>query len=141
MEERERKERVPFPFLSRSLPGTSLAACHVAQCYGFLWHLFNRVLGITESGFSRTRVLKLTDLVLRTTELGFSDSDWLLVQFSTLAYTVFLQAGKRIDTGAQFRDRANTQAPWTLGPRHSLKKGKRSANSSNTRPPKRQRCS
>ena len=30
MEERERKECVPFPFLSRSLPGTSLV--HTREC-------------------------------------------------------------------------------------------------------------
>ena len=82
-------------------------------------HLFNRVLGITESGFSGTRVLKLTDLVSRTTESGFTEFDWLPVQCSTLACTVFMQTSERIDTGAQFRDRANTRAPWTLGLRHS----------------------
>ena len=82
-------------------------------------HLFNRVLGIIESGFSGMWVLKLTDLVLRTTESSFSESDWVPVQFSTLTCTVFLQAGKRIDTGAQSRDWVNARAPWTLGPKHS----------------------
>ena len=36
-------------------------------------HIFTGVLGITESGFSGTRVLELTDFVLRTTESGFSE--------------------------------------------------------------------
>ena len=77
------------------------------------------VLRISESSISNLRVLKTSDLVLRTSEFSFSESDWLPIQFSSLACTVFLQAGKRLDTGADFRDRANARAPWTLGPRHS----------------------
>ena len=37
--------------------------------------IFTGVLGIIESGFSGTRVLKLSDLVLKTSESSFSESD------------------------------------------------------------------
>ena len=37
--------------------------------------MFIGVLGIIESGFSGTRVLKLSDVVLKTSESSFSESD------------------------------------------------------------------
>ena len=50
------------------------------------------VLRISESSISNLQFLNTSNLVLRTSESSFSESDWLPIQFSSLACIVFLQA-------------------------------------------------